>query len=123
MWIYTRKSVRNLIHIFSNGITVATPANSISGYNRHDRHGTQIRQPGIASRLGYRPARRLLALPKAIPDQTFNPAIPDGDNHVVSAGVGFMPGQRTVSRGDTLRRSKANSAPGDSASISLGHFV
>ncbi len=84
------KSVRNLDTTLSNGLTIATPANWISGYTV--MIGTEYKwlrpKPlpdwDVALRAGYWNSQ------KAIPDQTFNPAIPDGDQHAVSAGVGFM---------------------------------
>ncbi len=84
------KSVRNLDTALSNGLTLATPANWISGYTV--MIGTEYKwlKPDplpdwdIALRAGYWHSQ------KAIPDRTFNPAIPDGDQHAVSAGVGFM---------------------------------
>jgi len=84
------KSVRNLDSRLSNGITVATPANWVSGYTvmigTEHKWLNPERLPDwdIALRAGYWHSQ------KAIPDQTFNPAIPDGDNHAVSTGIGFM---------------------------------
>ena len=83
------KSVRNLDTTLSNGLTIATPANWISGYTV--MIGTEYKwlkpQPlpdwNVAVRAGYWHSQ------KAIPDQTFNPAIPDGDQHALSTGVGF----------------------------------
>jgi long-chain fatty acid transport protein len=83
------KSVRNLDTTLSNGLTIATPANWMSGYTV--MIGTEYKwlkpQPlpdwNIAVRAGYWHSQ------KAIPDQTFNPAIPDGDQHAFSTGVGF----------------------------------
>lgn len=83
------KSVRNLDSRLSNGITVATPANWMSGYTVMigTEHKWLNPQPlpdwDIALRAGYWHSQ------KAVPDQTFNPAIPDGDNHAVSTGIGF----------------------------------
>ena len=84
------KSVRNLDTTLSNGLTIATPANWTSGYTV--MVGTEYKwlNPAplpdwdVALRAGYWHSQ------KAIPDQTFNPAIPDGDNHAVSTGFGFM---------------------------------
>ncbi len=84
------KSVRNLDTHLSSGLTIATPANWISGYTVMigTEHKWLNPEPlpdwDIALRAGYWHSQ------KAIPDQTFNPAIPDGDNHAVSAGIGFM---------------------------------
>ena len=83
------KSVRNLDTTLSNGLTIATPASWISGYTV--MIGTEYKwlkpQPlpdwNVAVRAGYWHSQ------KAIPDQTFNPAIPDGDQHALSTGVGF----------------------------------
>lgn len=83
------KSVRNLDTTLSNGLTIATPANWMSGYTV--MIGTEYKwlkpQPlpdwTIAWRAGYWHSQ------KAIPDQTFNPAIPDGDQHALSTGIGF----------------------------------
>ncbi|HVG03291.1 MAG TPA: outer membrane protein transport protein [Nitrospira sp.] len=83
------KSVRNLDTTLSNGLTIATPATWMSGYTV--MIGTEYKwlkpQPlpdwTIAWRAGYWHSQ------KAIPDQTFNPAIPDGDQHAVSTGLGF----------------------------------
>ena len=84
------KSVRNLDTTRANGLTIATPANWTSGYTV--MVGTEYKwlNPAplpdwdVALRAGYWHSQ------KAIPDQTFNPAIPDGDNHAVSTGFGFM---------------------------------
>ncbi len=84
------KSVRNLDAHLSNGLTVATPANWISGYTVMIGTEHKWLNPAplpdwdVALRAGYWHSQ------KAIPDQTFNPAIPDGDNHAVSTGIGFM---------------------------------
>lgn len=84
------KSVRNLDAHLSSGLTVATPANWISGYTVMIGTEHKWLNPAplpdwdIALRAGYWHSQ------KAIPDQTFNPAIPDGDNHAVSTGIGFM---------------------------------
>ena len=83
------KSVRNLDTTLSNGLTIATPANWMSSYTV--MIGTEYKwlkpQPlpdwTIAWRAGYWHSQ------KAIPDQTFNPAIPDGDQHALSTGIGF----------------------------------
>jgi long-chain fatty acid transport protein len=83
------KSVRNLDTTLSNGLTIATPANWMSGYTV--MIGTEYKwlKPQllhdwtIAWRAGYWHSQ------KAIPDQTFNPAIPDGDQHALSTGIGF----------------------------------
>ncbi len=84
------KSVRNLDTTLSNGLTIANPANWMSGYTV--MIGTEYKwlkpEPlpdwDIALRAGYWHAQ------KAIPDQTYNPAIPDSDQHAISTGVGFM---------------------------------
>lgn len=84
------KSVRNLDSTLSNGATISTPANWNSGYTV--MIGTEYKwlkpEPlpdwDIAVRAGYWHSQ------KAIPDLTFNPAIPDGDQHAISGGLGFM---------------------------------
>ncbi|MFO0731266.1 MAG: outer membrane protein transport protein [Nitrospiraceae bacterium] len=84
------KSVRNLDSTLSNGVTIATPANWNSGYTV--MIGTEYKwlkpEPlpdwDIAVRAGYWHS------PKVIPDLTFNPAIPDGDQHAIAGGLGFM---------------------------------
>ncbi|WHZ24543.1 MAG: membrane protein involved in aromatic hydrocarbon degradation [Nitrospira sp.] len=83
------KSVRNLDTTLSNGLTVATPANWSSGYTVMIGTEHKWLKPDplpdwdIALRAGYWHSQ------KAIPDQTFNPAIPDGDHHAISTGIGF----------------------------------
>ncbi len=84
------KSVRNLDTTLSNGLTIATPANWNSGYTV--MIGTEYKwlkpEPlpdwDVAVRAGYWHSQ------KAIPDATFNPAIPDGDQHAIAGGLGFM---------------------------------
>lgn len=84
------KSVRHLDTTLSNGLTIPTPANWTSGYTV--MIGTEYKwlrpQPlpdwDIALRAGYWHGQ------KAIPDQTYNPAIPDSDQHALSTGIGFM---------------------------------
>lgn len=84
------KSVRNLDTTLSNGLTIATPANWSSGYTVMIGTEHKWLKPDplpdwdIALRAGYWHSQ------KAIPDQTFNPAIPDGDHHAISTGIGFM---------------------------------
>jgi long-chain fatty acid transport protein len=84
------KSVRNLDAHLSNGLTVPVPLNWQSAYTI--MIGTEhkwltpelLPQWTIAARAGYWNAQ------KAIPDATFNPAIPDGDSHAISVGLGFF---------------------------------
>lgn len=84
------KSVCNSNASLSNGLTIATPANWSSGYTVMIGTEHKWLKPAalpdwdIALRGGYWHSQ------KAIPDQTFNPAIPDGDNHAISTGIGFM---------------------------------
>jgi long-chain fatty acid transport protein len=84
------RSVRNLDTTLSNGIAIAQPANWNSGYTI--MVGTEYKwlkpEPlpdwDIALRAGYWHSQ------KAIPDLTFNPAIPDSDQHAIATGLGFM---------------------------------
>jgi long-chain fatty acid transport protein len=84
------KSVRNLDTSLSNGLVLPVPLNWMSSYTI--MVGTEYKwlkpqflpQWEIAARAGYWNAQR------AIPDATFNPAIPDGDNHAISVGWGFF---------------------------------
>ena len=84
------KSVRNLDAHLSNGLTIPVPLNWQSAYTI--MIGTEhkwlkpelLPQWTIAARAGYWNAQ------KAIPDATFNPAIPDGDSHAISVGLGFF---------------------------------
>jgi long-chain fatty acid transport protein len=113
------KSVRNLeTPTCRTASTVATPANWTSGYTVMVGTEHKWLNPAplpdwdVALRAGYWHSQ------KAIPDQTFNPAIPDGDNHAVSTGFGFMCREHgTVSRGHPVRRIRQEpSAPRGSAS-------
>jgi long-chain fatty acid transport protein len=112
------KSVRNLDTTLSNGLAIATPANWTSGYTV--MVGTEYKwlNPAplpdwdVALRAGYWHSQ------KAIPDQTFNPAIPDGDNHAVSTGFGFMCRGTANSSGSSPAEDRTKpSAPKASESI------
>lgn len=84
------KSVRNLDAALSNGLTVPVPLNWTSSYTI--MVGTEYKwlkpqllpEWDIAARAGYWNAQ------KAIPDATFNPAIPDSDSHAISVGLGLF---------------------------------
>lgn len=84
------KSVRNLDASLSNGLTVPVPLDWTISYTI--MVGTEhkwLKPPllpewEIAARAGYWNAQR------AIPDATFNPAIPDGDSHAISVGLGLF---------------------------------
>ena len=84
------KSVRNLDATLSNGLTLPVPQNWTSAYTI--MVGTEhkwlrphiLPQWDVALRAGYWNAQ------KAIPDATYNPAIPDGDSHAISVGLGLF---------------------------------
>ncbi len=84
------KSVRNLDLRLSNGVTVLAPQNWRSTYTI--MVGTEYKwlKPQvlpdweIALRGGYWNSQT------PIPDVSFNPEIPDSDNHSISIGVGFL---------------------------------
>ncbi|HET6675748.1 MAG TPA: outer membrane protein transport protein, partial [Nitrospiraceae bacterium] len=84
------KSVRNLDTSLSNGLTLPVPLNWTSSYTI--MVGTEYKwlkpellpEWDIAARAGYWNAQH------AIPDATFNPAIPDADSHAVSIGLGLF---------------------------------
>jgi long-chain fatty acid transport protein len=84
------KSVRNSDTSLSNGVTLPVPLNWINSYTI--MVGTEYKwlkpeilpEWDIAARAGYWNAQ------KAIPDTTFNPAIPDADSHAISVGLGLF---------------------------------
>jgi long-chain fatty acid transport protein len=84
------KSVRNLDASLSNGLTLPVPLNWTNSYTI--MVGTEYKwlkpqvlpEWDIAARAGYWNAQ------KAIPDATFNPAIPDSDSHAISVGLGLF---------------------------------
>jgi long-chain fatty acid transport protein len=84
------KSVRNFDIHLANGPTIPNAKNWRSGYTI--MIGTEYkwlrpeRLPDweIALRAGYWNSQT------PIPDQTFNPTIPDADNHAISVGLGFL---------------------------------
>ncbi|MET0514074.1 MAG: outer membrane protein transport protein [Nitrospiraceae bacterium] len=83
-------SVRNLDATLSNGLTLPSPQNWTNAYTIMT--GTEYKwlrpealpQWDVALRAGYWNAQ------KAIPDATYNPAIPDGDSHAISVGFGMF---------------------------------
>jgi long-chain fatty acid transport protein len=84
------KSVRNLDVHLSNGTTLPVPENWRSTFSV--MLGTEYRWLQVPKMPDWELALRggYLHSLTPIPDSTFTPAIPDADEHIVSAGVGAL---------------------------------